>query len=155
MLRGARTRLRVQVAHEIVLANGRTSRATQSYNTVTAHSINEEWELKSYVLCTSVMSESHTSTKIPYFHGETVNYWGLQKVNKIVCTTDSVANVTDAVTQAGLMNICCYTHCLNLATQKGLQVSAVSRLPTATATVIEMRMTIANNWHSRLNIALF
>ena len=36
-----------------------TSRATQSYNTITAHFL-EDWNMRSFVLQTRVMQESHT-----------------------------------------------------------------------------------------------
>lgn len=43
-----------------------TSRATQSYNTVTAHFIHD-WKLNSFVLQTRAMHESHTAENLSEF----------------------------------------------------------------------------------------
>ena len=37
-----------------------TSRATKSYNTMTATIINDNWMLREVVLCTKELTESHT-----------------------------------------------------------------------------------------------
>ena len=44
--------------------DGWTSMATESYDTVTAHFINKDWELKSAVLQTHKITGSHTGEKI-------------------------------------------------------------------------------------------
>ena len=41
--------------------NGWTSRDTQSYETITAHFINDKWDMNNYVLQTRVLGEVHTS----------------------------------------------------------------------------------------------
>lgn len=44
--------------------DGWTSCATESYDTITAHFINKDWELRSAVLQTSKVEGSHTSENI-------------------------------------------------------------------------------------------
>ncbi|XP_070403831.1 E3 SUMO-protein ligase ZBED1-like [Nothobranchius furzeri] len=48
-----------------------TSRATESYVTVTAHHINDEWILQSHVLQTRAMHETHTGEHIAALLKET------------------------------------------------------------------------------------
>ena len=44
--------------------DGWTSRATKSYNTITATIINDSWKLREFVLCTKEMPESHTAVNL-------------------------------------------------------------------------------------------
>ena len=48
----------------LITHDGWTSMATESYDTVTAHFINRDWELKSAVLHTLKVTDSHTGEKI-------------------------------------------------------------------------------------------
>ena len=59
-----------------------TSRATVSYVTVTAHHVNSQWKLTSYVLQTRAMDDSHTGTNMcdsatDCFFLNSVVYFGL------------------------------------------------------------------------------
>ena len=50
--------------HVALTTDGWTSRAAQGYITVTAHSIDPEWNMKNYTLQTCVLEESHTGANI-------------------------------------------------------------------------------------------
>ncbi|XP_048859191.1 E3 SUMO-protein ligase ZBED1-like [Brienomyrus brachyistius] len=113
-----------------ITTDGWTSRATQSYITITAHVLSSEWEMKSYVLQTRLLSESHTGANIAEVLKSAVNEWELDKIStNIAAVTDNASNMRVAVNEAKLSpHIRCFAHTLNLASQAGLKVNAVSRL---------------------------
>lgn len=80
-----------------------TSRATESYLTVTAHFITAEWEIKSHVLQTCPLESSHTSVNLGEELREVVAVWKLERDNvTILVTTDNARNIVNAVALAGL-----------------------------------------------------
>uniref|UniRef100_A0A1A8QR33 HAT C-terminal dimerisation domain-containing protein n=1 Tax=Nothobranchius rachovii TaxID=451742 RepID=A0A1A8QR33_9TELE len=104
-----------------------TSRATESYVTITAHHINDEWILQSHVLQTRAMHETHTGEHIAALLKETVTEWGLN-TKKVVIVTDNAPNMAVAARLAGMTHIQCFAHSLNLASQKALKTQSVIRL---------------------------
>ncbi|KAJ8353394.1 hypothetical protein SKAU_G00209610 [Synaphobranchus kaupii] len=110
--------------------DGWTSRATESYLTVTAHFINSEWEMKNPVLQMHPVYEQHTSTHLAEELQEAVAEWKLERPRTtIAVTTDNARNIVNAVSEAGLgPHIGCFAHTLNLASQKAMAVNQVSRL---------------------------
>lgn len=110
--------------------DGWTSRATQSYLTVMAHFITDEWELKSHVLQTRPL-ESHTSEDLAKGMTEAVEVWKLERDNvTIPVTTDNARNIVNAVVGAAGLGpqIGCFAHVINLASQKAMAVQQISRL---------------------------
>lgn len=103
-----------------------TSRATESYVTITAHFI-LEWELQSYVLQTRVMSESHTGANMAEVIQKATVEWKLTGKDPVV-VTDNASNMTVAIELTGYKHIRCFAHGLNLASQRALKVTAVARL---------------------------
>ncbi|XP_041830825.1 E3 SUMO-protein ligase ZBED1-like [Melanotaenia boesemani] len=110
--------------------DGWTSRATQSYITITAHVINEKWESKSFVLQTRELSESHTGVNIAHVLRNALTEWELTRPQRtIACVTDNASNMDIAVRESGLHpHIKCLAHVINLASKRGLAVSRVARL---------------------------
>ena len=109
--------------------DGWTSRATESYITVTVHFIDEAWKLKNYVLVTRPMHESHTGENIGSFLKETLAEWNLTKFGQIPVVTDNASNMDIAVARADMFpHVKCLAHTINLAAQKALGINAVSRL---------------------------
>lgn len=109
--------------------DGWTSRPTENYNTYTAHFINDDWQMKNYVLETKQMNESHTSQNLATELKHFVAKWGLQRYGMSPCvTTDNASNIVGAVKLAGLMHVRCVAHSINLSTQKGLQITQMNRL---------------------------
>ncbi|XP_041361859.1 E3 SUMO-protein ligase ZBED1-like [Gigantopelta aegis] len=107
--------------------DGWTSRATQSYVTITTSHITEDWNLKSFVLQTRELPESHTGVNIAQVLTDAISEWGLNKNPPLV--TDNAANMEVAAIEAGCIpHIGCYAHTLNLAAQRGLKVNSVSRI---------------------------
>ncbi|XP_041834229.1 E3 SUMO-protein ligase ZBED1-like [Melanotaenia boesemani] len=107
-----------------------TSRATQSYVTITAHVITAEWEMVSFVLQTHPLFEKHSGSNIAQVLRDSVSEWKLERPKHgIAVVTDNARNMDVAVREAGLEpHIKCFAHTLNLATQAGLAVLRVSRL---------------------------
>lgn len=107
--------------------DGWTSRSTQSYVTITCSHITERWTLKSYVLQTRELPESHTGKNIARVLQDAISEWGVQASPPLV--TDNAANMGIAAKEAGCTpHISCYAHTLNLAAQKALKVTTVSRI---------------------------
>ena len=105
-----------------------TSRATQSYNTITAHFL-EDWNMRSFVLQTRVMQESHTAENLSEFLKSAVNEWKLKRLEMPSLTTDNARNILNAGKLAGFEpHIGCVAHTINLGTQRGLQVKQLETL---------------------------
>ncbi len=114
----------------VAITDGWTSRTCQSYITVTAHVITTEWEMKSFMLQTRPLFESHTGTNIAEVLKAAIQEWELEKApHSTAVVTDNARNMEVAVREAGLSpHIKCFAHTLNLASQADLNVSRVSRL---------------------------
>lgn len=110
--------------------DGWTSRCTQCYITITAHTIYSNWEMVHFVLQTRPHFESHTGVNIAEVLQAAVTDWGLMKPNRgIAIVTDNARNMDVAVREAGFEpHIKCFAHTVNLATQAGLCVARVARL---------------------------
>ncbi|KAL7829121.1 hypothetical protein SRHO_G00327550 [Serrasalmus rhombeus] len=121
-----------------ITTDGWTSRSTQSYITITAHTINSDWKMESVVLQTRPLFESHTGANIAEVLQTAVTDWELKKPNHgIAIVTDNARNMDVAVREAGLKpHIKCFAHIINLATQAGLGVPRVARLLGRTATTV-------------------
>uniref|UniRef100_A0AAZ1Y5E7 BED-type domain-containing protein n=1 Tax=Oreochromis aureus TaxID=47969 RepID=A0AAZ1Y5E7_OREAU len=104
-----------------------TSRATESYVTVTAHHITDQWNLQSHVLQTRAMHDSHTGEHIAALLTDAVAEWGLN-AKDLVVVTDNAPNMALAARLAGMTHIQCFAHSLNLASQKALKIQSVVRL---------------------------
>ncbi|XDV44703.1 hypothetical protein PO909_012944 [Leuciscus waleckii] len=104
-----------------------TSRATESYVTLTVHHITDECKLESCVLQTRAMYDSHTGENIAALLKEAVAEWRLD-IKDPVLVTDNAANMHVAAELAGMSHIRCFAHSLNLASQKALKVASVDRL---------------------------
>ena len=113
-----------------ITTDGWTSRATESYITVTAHYLNEDWEMKNHVLQTLPIYEAHTSDNLSDVLTNAAVEWKLERPNtKIPVTTDNAKNVVNATMRAGMSpQIGCFAHTVNLATQKSLDVNQMSRI---------------------------
>jgi hypothetical protein len=107
--------------------DGWTNRATQSFITVTAHVINENWESQVYVLSTSELEESHTGENLSNQFDAVLQEWELTK-DRISDTTDNAANVCLAMRLSDVQHVRCMAHTLNLASQKCLSISEISRV---------------------------
>lgn len=94
-----------------------------SYSTYTHHYINDNWELKHRVLKTGIHEGRHTAENIRDQITETKREFGLTG-KKIVCVTDSAANMKKAVRLLGSKHVTCIAHSINLLVQKDLMMHA-------------------------------
>ena len=67
-----------------------TSRATQSFVTVTAHYINDDWEIQNPVIQTCLICEAHTRT-FGRSAEEVVVKWKLDRQNETIPVTTDIA----------------------------------------------------------------
>ncbi|KAL1276633.1 hypothetical protein QQF64_036256 [Cirrhinus molitorella] len=104
-----------------------TSRATESYVTITAHFIDDRWKMNAYVLQTRAMHESHTGAHMAEVLQRAAEEWGLTEKDPVV-VTDNASNMTLAVELTGFLHVRCFAHILNLASQRALKLPAVARL---------------------------
>ena len=123
-----------------------TSRANKSFITVTAQLATKDWQLKEFVLTTREMIDSHTTDNLATDFENVLKEWGLIKSN-ITVTTDNAANISAAMSKCSIRNIKCMAHTLNLATQKALQVTAVSKVCAKIRKVVSFfrRSTVGGN----------
>ncbi|XP_060077513.1 E3 SUMO-protein ligase ZBED1-like [Ylistrum balloti] len=120
-----------------VTSDGWTSRATESYVTVTCHYIDDEWNLKNKVLQTRKTNESHTGENIGHILVNSFAEWNISdKIFALV--TDNARNMKSAAREANLSNhIGCFAHTLNLAAQRAVGVGALQK------SLVKIRKTVA------------
>ncbi|KAL0151535.1 hypothetical protein M9458_053187 [Cirrhinus mrigala] len=104
-----------------------TSRATESYVTVTAHHITDDWSLLSHVLQTRAMYESHTGANVAELLHNVVTEWNIAEKDPVL-VTDNATNMACAAQLTGYLHVRCFAHTLNLASQRALKLPAVARL---------------------------
>ncbi|XP_078128000.1 E3 SUMO-protein ligase ZBED1-like [Sander vitreus] len=127
--------------------DGWTSHTTEAYVTITAHLINEEWELVTYVLQTRDMPESHTGHKLAEHLTKALAEWGITEKDPVI-VTDNASNMTIAAEKAAFtLHVKCYAHTLNLAAQRALKITAVARLLGRVRRIVDVfrRSTTANH----------
>ncbi|XP_046545980.1 zinc finger BED domain-containing protein 4-like [Haliotis rubra] len=112
-----------------VTTDGWTSRSTESYITITAHYVNEDWQLENPVLQTRTLQESHTGANLANVLDSAVDEWNLGKFSQIAISTDNASNIVSAVKQSRFApHIRCFAHTINIASQKAMQVPQMSRI---------------------------
>ncbi|XP_028254439.1 zinc finger BED domain-containing protein 1-like [Parambassis ranga] len=104
-----------------------TSVATESYMSVTAHYIDEEWNLISYVLQTTEVETDHRSASLAEMMTVAIEEWGLMSKDPVM-VTDNAANMVHAVEIMGLTHVGCFAHIINLASQAGFKLPNIARL---------------------------
>ncbi|XP_036346574.1 zinc finger BED domain-containing protein 1-like [Rhagoletis pomonella] len=165
------------VKHISITTDGWTSRATTSYQAVTAHYL-LNWELKSALLGCFECHERHTAEYIKNELCNLLSYWEIQ--SKIfVSVTDNAANMKAAIRLAKIEHLPCVAHTLNLVVRAGLQDSEIERLikkikaivehfhrsPVATKklitiqeqmrpnqTLLKLKMDVVTRWNSALDM---
>ncbi|XP_049451338.1 E3 SUMO-protein ligase ZBED1-like isoform X1 [Epinephelus fuscoguttatus] len=117
--------------------DGWSSLATESYVTVTAHFIDEDWEMRNVVLDTSELQTAHTAANVSTCIDSILRDYHVEWESVLAITTDNATNYVNAVERyLGITDIPCMAHTINLATRKGLAersvATTVSHLKAAT-----------------------
>ena len=110
-----------------VTCDGWSSRANHSYLSVTLHYINNEWELKHFLLEIGEMVEQHTAINLANYLEEVLDRWNLPVTQISAVVTDNASNITAAIARLERQHLGCFSHTLQLSVQKALNLSAVSR----------------------------
>ena len=107
-----------------------TSCATESFMTVTAHFVTDDWQLKECVLQTRPLHEAHTAHNIADALRAAVVEWALARpIGLLPLVTDNASNMVLAAREASFApHIGCFAHTINLATQRALKVVTLARL---------------------------
>ncbi|XP_047109658.1 E3 SUMO-protein ligase ZBED1-like [Schistocerca piceifrons] len=116
-----RVRSAVQAASYIcITTDGLTSVKNENYIAVTAHFIDENCNLKSYLLSSFKFHDKHTAENISSELQTVTSTRGIN--NKIVaCTIDNAPNMMKAVMMCKRWDVPCFAHSLNLIVQAGLE----------------------------------
>lgn len=93
-----------------------TSLANDSYLSVTAHFINKEWQLNTYLLDTTLMPDKHTAENITAKMNEVFRDWISCKISAVV--SDNASNITNAIRNLDNLlckdNVTCTAHTVQL-----------------------------------------
>ncbi|KAM8731669.1 E3 SUMO-protein ligase ZBED1-like [Acanthopagrus schlegelii] len=116
-----------QATRVAITSDAWTSIVTESYITITAHYISEDWRMMSHVLQTRAVHESHTGAHMATLLLDVVDEWQLTDKG-VVLVTDNAANMTSAAEIGRFPHVKCFAHTLNLAAQRALKLPTVSRL---------------------------
>ena len=104
-----------------------TSRANQAYCCVTIHYITSDYMLRSHLLETKEFSDSHSAENVAEELISILENWELSTEMLVAATTDNCANMVRAVQRNGWLHVPCFSHVLNLAVEKVLQLPDVSK----------------------------
>ncbi|KAE9523772.1 hypothetical protein AGLY_015832 [Aphis glycines] len=119
-----------------------TSLKNESYTAITVHFIDQNCELKSYLLSCAKFPMRHTSENIKDCLQNIVRQWGLQ--NKIAaCTTDNASNITSAIRLCQWRHVSCFAHSLNLIVQSSLDQIKETRVKVKSIVEYFKRSTLA------------
>ena len=114
-----------------VTTDGWTSRAAHSCVTITAHFIDDNFEIQNHTLQTRQLNSSHTADNLAEILTTAVEEWGLKKSQPIAITTDNASNIVSGINSISSEfspHIRCFAHTLNLATQKAIKCQQVDRV---------------------------
>lgn len=95
-----------------------SSRTSEPYLSLTAHFIDETWQLQSYCLQTSYFPDDHTGDIIAQGLKDALASWSLPEDRMVCMTTDSGANVVSALRINNWQRLPCFGHRLHIAIGK-------------------------------------
>ena len=105
------------------------STATDSYLTVTAHYLNEQWEIKSIVSGTLPLFESHTASHLATWIKEMVENIGVHTEKIVAFVHDNCKNIDNAgktlESEHGWFSLGYAGHTLQLCVSSGLETTAI------------------------------
>lgn len=102
-----------------------TSKANDGFTAVSAHGIDENWEIKDYVVAVEHIKERHTATFLAQQLQGICSQFG---ITDPVAVSDSGANIKKAIANNNWDRFPCVAHILNLAVRAGLNVPGVQEV---------------------------
>ena len=108
-------------------SDGWNSRTNHSYISVTLHFINNDWELKHFLLEAGEIIEQHTAVNLAHYSVEVIARWNLPATHISAVVTDNASNITDAIARLEWKRLGCFSHTLQVSLHKALNLLAVSR----------------------------
>ncbi|XP_059901376.1 uncharacterized protein LOC132452670 [Gadus macrocephalus] len=95
--------------------DGWSSLATESYVTVTAHFIDEDWERRNVFLDTSELQTAHTAANVSTCIDSILQEYQVERQSVLAITTDNATNYVSAVeTYWRITDVPCMAHTINL-----------------------------------------
>ncbi|CAI6372557.1 unnamed protein product [Macrosiphum euphorbiae] len=110
------------VSFVALTTDGWSSRAQESFISVTIHYINDNWELKNYTLCAEYIEERHSSENLAFMLEMVIAEWELDgKVHAVV--HDNAANVVSSVLLVENVenSISCAAHTIQICVKTALK----------------------------------
>ncbi len=104
--------------------------------TVSAHFVNESWQLCSNVLLTEEMPERHTGQNIADRLTKAAEDWGIPTAKISGCVRDNAANAVNGLFLTGWPHIGCVAHTLQLCINSGLDIAAINQMTAASRKII-------------------
>jgi hypothetical protein len=100
------------------------AKSSQLYVTLTAHYINDKWELKSKVLQTDLISEDSSAENIASIVKQAFVEWTVPEEYGISAVTDNTGHVTEVMTILNCQPIVsCLAYTINEAAHAGMQLA--------------------------------
>ena len=112
-----------QVKHVSFTADFWTSVATDSFLGISVHFV-REWKLRSYILQTREVRESHTAEVVARNLESMLSEWKLEE-KLVSMTRDNARNIVAALNKLHWQQIPCTAHTLQIAVNQGLKLQAV------------------------------
>ncbi|KAI4468007.1 dna replication-related element factor isoform a [Holotrichia oblita] len=113
-----------------------TSVNTESYIAVTAHFLNDEFQLRHILLDCSLMKTQHTSINLATEIKRVVTEWGFQE-KVLLAVTDNASNIKNAITkELNWKHFGCFAHTINLIVKDALDNDIVSSLLKKVKTIV-------------------
>ncbi|KAF0705456.1 Uncharacterized protein FWK35_00037425, partial [Aphis craccivora] len=114
-----------------------TSRSNESYISITAHGITNEWKIVNYIITTELMDERHTSINLKEKLLDIISDWDIY--NKVVCIVhDNAINIKNAVCSMApdIKSRTCFAHSLQLCVNKGLEDKSIKDLLSTASSIV-------------------
>lgn len=104
-----------------------TNSHADSFITLTAHFINEQWQLSTLNLATGPFNERHTAENLLDFLNKELEFWQINSKTTLI-VSDNASNIVSALRMSQYDNMGCNAHKLNLIVQNSFKNSHVTVL---------------------------
>ena len=110
-----------------VTCDGWSSRANHSYNAVTLHYIDSNWEMCDHLLEVAASTVDHTAQNLAACLEDAFARWKLPISCLSGMTTDNARNIISALDSLEWPHLGCFAHTIQLSVQKAMEVPEVAK----------------------------